>query len=192
MMEKLTNFHNKIILIFSVLVVIVIGVLYMYSQIDRVPDGTPNDYYEILTKVNKSGIVIYNYEPNGMLNMELEVNDFNDVDELPRINQNITFIVIDFEKSENLTETDWEYLFMLSEDYCHRIFVANYSLHSSSKIDIKAELYDETSVINHFVIDHDICGTQAFVAYIHDDGENIEQLNYYFMGYLVRNYIDAY
>lgn len=156
------------------------------SPLNHIPEGIPNDYYDIISDIEESDYNLYVYSDTIDFNHDYAAINFESYDALSQSGvQNQNVLVIDMDKFVDNEFTTEDNIINLYQEQCYHVIIVNYKSSNSSQLQdlIEPEYYDYDFItltydhchINHYsqVINNDFDSNQFLMYAILDETHRI-------------------
>lgn len=153
-----------------VLILTLISVILIFTLVNFFsnPIGVPLDYYDLSDNLNNSNMAIYYKGNNTPFNRRVSYNEINSIlDVSLETTSPLNALIIEFDDSTQLTDSDVEHIETLYHDNCFYIVLINYH---GSKLN---HLIDSNDTNKPFIfLDYTMCGDFYFSSSIDFPEEN--------------------
>lgn len=134
---------NSIFLLLLAVIVVTIVVIISVFPLKKIPEGIPNDYYDVIKVLNNEGVHLYLYSDDIDFNGDYEYISVTNFENLVNISaSHMNVLVLDMNKNVQEAFATEEQIKQLYEDRFFTIIIVNYAYSGSSQLDNFIDVLD--------------------------------------------------
>lgn len=150
-LKKIEYGYTIVIVGIAIMIIIIVSIIF---PLKKIPEGLPNDYYDVISTIEESDANIYMFSDTIDFNEHYEAINIVSVDDLPEWRYGIkNFLVIDMEKYSTDNFATQEQIENLYHNECYYILIVNNESSNSTALEGFIDPFDSNSDLITYTYD---------------------------------------